>query len=100
MITLLDPNYPNYRYAKSSKVADAFTFSKPVITTSQTATGTLIEATGWGIAIPYSSRDLEQALKKISSSDIAFVLDRDKVKPLCWEVMGAKLRRLYRALDH
>lgn len=95
IISLLDPSFGNYQYATSTKIFEAFRFGKPVITTAGTASGGLVEQTGWGITIPYNQRALESALDNIADGKIVFDLKTRAVTPFSWPIMSSRLKTIY-----
>jgi len=95
MISLLDDNYENYRFATSTKVFEAFKLLKPVITTKNSATGNLVDRVGWGEVIPYNQEELVKCLKKIQAGDVTFRLDSKKVAQYSWEHMAGRLNNAY-----
>ena len=95
MISLLDNNYENYRFATSTKVFEAFKLSKPVITTKNSATGNLVTKVGWGEVIEYNTKALIKSLKRISQGKVTFSLNPEKVEPYSWKNMEKKLLKAY-----
>lgn len=98
LISLLDPSVENFRYATSSKVFEAFSLLKPIITTEDTASGRLVLETSWGLVIPYSKESLVQSLQKIQNGAVSFSLDPKKVQKYGWEKMQKELREGYNSL--
>jgi len=98
IVSLLDPNFENYKYATSTKVFDAMKFGKPVITTKNTATGRLVEKANWGVAIAYNQKALENTLKDIRKGKITFALDSKKIADYSWGKMAQELRKIYNSL--
>jgi len=98
IITLLDPNYENYKYATSTKAFEAFELLKPIITSEGTATARLINETGWGIAIKYNQKALENALDNIQNGIITFKLETNNAMKYSWDKVAAKLNAKYSEL--
>lgn len=98
MISLLDPRFANYQYATSTKVFEAFSLLKPIITTENTASGKLVEKTNWGLVIPYKSESLIKALEQIEKGEVIFKLESKKVKLYCWNKMSEKLTQIYQSI--
>jgi glycosyltransferase involved in cell wall biosynthesis len=98
MISLLDPNFSNYKYATSTKIFEAFRYLKPIITTGNTASGKLVKKTNWGLAIPYSEKALYENLENIINGKITFNLDSEKTKQYSWQTMEKRLLKIYREL--
>ncbi|GEM_PF-6330359 len=94
MISLLNPDYPNYRYASSTKLFEAFRLFKPIIVTKGTATATILEKAQWGLAIDYKDRALEAALHDINAG-VSFDLDSKHVEQFSWQEMEKRIRATY-----
>ncbi len=100
MISLLNPEFENYRYATSTKLFEAFRLFKPIIVSAKTATAAILEKTNWGLAIEYNSESLEKALKKIISGEISFDLDSRKVENYAWQKQEQIIIETYERLIH
>lgn len=98
MISLLNPNYPNYRYASSTKLFEAFHLYKPIIVSKRTTTASILEKAEWGMAIDYTAVALEQTLKAITSKGITFDLNSARVEQFSWTEMEKRIRATYAAL--
>lgn len=99
VVTLLDPAFPNYQYATSTKVYEAFAHAKPVITTTGTASGTLVSETQWGFVIPYTQAALQKLLTQLVSSNPPHCcLDPQAVVSYNWTTVAAVLQSAYQGL--
>lgn len=98
MISLLNPNYPNYKYASSTKLFEAFNLFKPIIVSKHTATSAILDVAKWGIAIDYKSGELEKVLADITSGAIKFDLDSGRVEQFSWDEMEKRIHNTYEKL--
>lgn len=98
IISLLDPQYDNYKYATSTKSFEAFQCLKPIITTIGTATGDLIKDSNWGAVIPYNADSLVEVLKDIKSGKISFDLDTKRVQGYSFESVALTINEKYNSL--
>lgn len=98
MVSLLDPNFKNYKFATSTKVFEAFSACKPIISTLGSASGELVEQTKWGVAIAFNQAALDETLKNIASGKIRFTLNSALVKQYSWEQVAQRLSRVYQEL--
>lgn len=98
LLSLLDPDFTNYQYATSTKIFDAFSAYKPVITTANTASAKLVRETDWGITVDYQKDALKQALESISEGKKVFELHYDKVSQYDWRSVEQRLADVYRSL--
>lgn len=89
VVSLLNPQVPNYRYATSTKVFEAFRHQKPVLTTKDTATGRLVTETQWGVVAEYGRTGLRQALDALPQQ--SFVLSPDAVKQYDWNTYAGQV---------
>lgn len=95
MVSLLDPNFNNYKFASSTKIFDAFANMKPIITTKGTASATIVDAADWGISIGYNYSSLKNAIAEIIDGKISFWLDPRKVRKYDWTLCENKLKAIY-----
>ena len=98
IISLLNPKFENYQYATSTKVFDAFSSYKPIITTRGTASGKLVDETGWGVSVAYNENALKNTLFDIVNGNICFSLDYRRIEKYDWRVMIEKLVAIYDSL--
>ncbi len=98
MISLLNPNYQNYKYASSTKLFEAFNLFKPIIVSDFTTTSALLNEAKWGVAIDYKKGELEKALTNISSGKIKFDLDSSRVQKFSWDEMEKRIHSTYMSL--
>ena len=98
MVSLLDPTFNNYKFASSTKIFDAFTAMKPIITTNATATARIVSSADWGISIDYGYLNLKEAITKIISGEISFQLDPKRIQKYDWTLCDKKLNAIYAKL--
>lgn len=98
MISLLNPEFNNYKYATSTKIFEAFSFFKPVITTKNTASGNLVKKTSWGLTIDYNSTALINSLNDIKNGKKAITLDTNQCQQFNWENAATKILAIYKEL--
>ena len=94
IISLLDPTFNNYKFASSTKVFDAFSAQKPIITTQGTVSGEIVEKAQWGYAVNYEASDLIRLLKSLPGKKLS--LDPTLVSKYDWRNSAAVLDAIYR----
>lgn len=95
MVSLLDPEFRNYKYASSTKLFEAMKLGKPIIVTANTATGHIVEKARWGLAIPYQEHVLVETIKAIMAGRHIFELDGSRLAPYSWSTMEKRIADLY-----
>ncbi len=98
MISLLDPEYPNYKYASSTKIFEAMHLFKPIITTQNTASGRIVEAINWGIVVSYDYASFKKALAELTAGKLHFTLDGKKAAQYSWPAMVERIKESYEKL--
>jgi glycosyltransferase involved in cell wall biosynthesis len=98
MISLLNPNFHNYKFASSTKLFEAFRLFKPIIVSDNTATSNIVNSTEWGSAIKYHKGELEKVLFEISSGKITYHLDSNKTAKYSWQEMEKIIHKVYSKL--
>lgn len=95
IVTLLSPDFENYKFATSTKIFEAFSENKPVITTKNTASGTLVAKTQWGYVIDYTQDALNQLLSTITNTSTSIELDPSRISKYNWTTVAAKIQDFY-----
>lgn len=98
MISLLNPEFSNYKYASSTKIFEAFRLFKPLIVTQDTATASIVEQAQWGLAIPYAAQNLIDTLTNLQKHGHTFALDAKHVEQLGWQRMERHIIKTYEQL--
>jgi glycosyltransferase involved in cell wall biosynthesis len=97
MISLLDPTFENYRFATSTKIFEAMQLGKPMITTTGSVSGKVVDAVGWGEVIPYNYSALKKVLTEITNGK-TYLLDGKKTLPYSWDTSENRVIDFYRKL--
>lgn len=95
IVTLLDPEFPNYQYATSTKAYEAFANGLPIITTEGTATGNLVTEKNWGFVVPFNRGSLVELFRKLTTEPGELLLEESTVKDLDWRESETYLQQLY-----
>lgn len=95
MISLLNPNFHNYKFASSTKLFEAFRLFKPIIVSDDTATSNILNSAQWGTAIKYRSGELEKVLSDISKGKISYILDSKNISMYSWQKMEKIINQTY-----
>lgn len=95
VVSLLSPTFENYKYATSTKIFEAFSLVKPVITTSGTASGSLVEKTHWGFVVPFTQEALENLLNTLATTSVTIELDPVEVNNYDWKIVSKKVKEFY-----
>jgi glycosyltransferase involved in cell wall biosynthesis len=98
MISLLNPNFHNYKFASSTKLFEAFRLFKPIIVSDETATSNILNSTEWGSAIKYHEGELEKVLSQISTGKISYCLDSKRTSKYSWQQMEKIISNTYSKL--
>lgn len=99
IVTLLDPSFPNYRFATSTKLFEGFAYGLPVITSAETATARLLEETNWGFVTPFTKEAIFALLKQLLEDKQELVLDPARVKQWDWNNAATELKHAYAQLS-
>lgn len=95
IVSILSPAFNNYRFASSTKVFDAFAANKPIITTTGTATASVVKAANWGSIIDYNQESLLRLIEQITTGRQKFTLDPSLVAQYDWQRCEGRLNQIY-----
>lgn len=94
MISLLNPDFENYRYASSTKIFEAMRLFKPIIVSTNTVSGRIVEDAQWGEVVDYSYDALKKALTDITNGK-KYTLDGTRVQQYSWKTARDRIEEVY-----
>lgn len=95
MISQLDPDFENYRYATSTKIFEAMSLFKPMITTKGSVSGKVVTEVNWGEVIDFNYPSLKKVLTELTTTGKTYVLDGTKAQKYSWAKMPDRIRETY-----
>jgi glycosyltransferase involved in cell wall biosynthesis len=100
VVCMIDPRDPNNSRALANKQFEAMVCGRPIICTKDTYVGKLTEREKCGLIIPYTDKDLKDAIIKLRDNpELREELGRNALKAAIreynWEKQGEKLVSLY-----
>lgn len=97
MISMLNPDFENYKYASSTKIFEAMRLHKPLIVSANTVSGRIVESVQWGEIVDYSYEGVRRVLAKMSDGT-AYTLDGEKAQQYSWATMRQRVIATYEKL--
>jgi glycosyltransferase involved in cell wall biosynthesis len=94
MISLLNPEFENYRFASSTKIFEAMRLAKPIIVSNKTVSGRIVSHASWGEVVDYDYESLKKVLTEITTKK-SYTLDGAKVQQYSWTTMRERIEQTY-----
>lgn len=103
MIALYDPKVPNHAYAAPNKFYEALALGKPLVMFKNTGMDEVIRKNDIGYVCKANTQSITEAFKTLYARREEFDVIATKEKELfqkqyCWEIMGERLKELYREI--